>query len=259
MISTVAALLEFFLIGLATPLTAACVLPLYPSFVAYLVSAGDGDRRTSEAVLGLLVVAGVIAFMAAVGLLWTVVLGAGVADAVRRLSPIAFGALAFVGAVLLVAPNGFARFPTIEPPHGRYPTLSAFGYGFFFGAIVIPCNPGLIALFFARSTVAFPRFDSQLEVVLGFLAFGLGIGAPLLAFALLSQSFGRRITRTLARHSSLLNRLVGLVLLTVSLYYLLFVFSVGPGTGGLEQLIGSAATPSSGALRVVSPAVRPAV
>ena len=235
MTSTAAALLEFFLIGLATPLTASCAIPLYPSFIAYLVSASEVDRRWSEPILGLLVVAGVIAFMAVVGLLWTIVFGRAVADAVQRLSPIAFAVLAVIGAVLVVAPSGFARFPTVEPPHSRYPTLSAFGYGFFFGAIVIPCNPGLIALFVTRSTVVFPGFDSGFEVVLGFLAFGVGIGAPLLAFALLSQSIGRRLTRTLARYSSPLNRAVGVVLLVVSLYYLVFVFSVVPGTAGLES------------------------
>ncbi|MDQ2051439.1 cytochrome c biogenesis protein CcdA [Natronolimnohabitans sp. A-GB9] len=233
MTSTASALLEFFLIGLATPLTATCVLPLYPSFLAYVASTGESDRGPPVAVLGVLVVAGVIAFMAVVGLLWTVVFGGGVAGAVERVSPAAFGALAVVGVMLLFAPNGFARLPTIEPPHSRYPTASAFGYGFFFGAIVIPCNPGLIALFFSRSTVAFPAFDSQLEVLAGFIAFGLGIGAPLLAFALLSQPYSRRVTRTLARHRRTINRLVGVVILAVSLYYLLFVFHVVPGTEGL--------------------------
>ncbi|QRV15867.1 cytochrome C biogenesis protein [Haloterrigena salifodinae] len=234
MTSTTAALLEFFLIGLATPLTATCVVPLYPAFIAYLASAGEGSRDTPVAVLGGLVVAGVLAFVALVGLLWTVVFEAGVSDAVGFVSPVAFAVLAVVGAVLIVSPSGFARLPTIEPPHTQYPTLSAFGYGFFFGATVLPCNPGLIALFFGRSTVAFPAFDSQLEVMLGFLAFGLGIGAPLLAFALVSQPFGRRVTRTLARYSGPINRVVGAVLLVVSLYYLLFVFNVIPGTAGLE-------------------------
>ena len=243
MTSTTAALLEFFLLGLATPLTATCVVPLYPTFIAYLASAGaadsaaSGDDRSDAppvAVLGGLVVAGVLAFVTLVGLLWTVVLEAGVSSAVGVVSPVAFGVLAIVGAVLVVDPSGFARLPTVEPPHTRYPTLSAFGYGFFFGATVIPCNPGLIALFFSRSTVAFPAFDSQLEVMLGFLAFGLGIGAPLLAFALVSQPYGRRITRTLARYSRPINRLVGVVLLVVSVYYLVFVFSVVPGTEGLE-------------------------
>ena len=231
MAATSAALLEFFLLGLATPLTATCVVPLYPSFLAYLASAGERERGPPIAALGLLVVAGVIAFMAVVGFLWTAVFRTGVSAAVDLLSPIAFGVLAVVGAVLVVAPNGFARLPTVEPPHSRYPTLSAFAYGFFFGAIVIPCNPGLIALFLSRSTVAFPAFDSQLEVLAGFLAFGLGIGTPLLAFSLLSQPYSRRVTRTLARYGAAINRLVGLVLVAVSLYYLIEVFGVVPLPG----------------------------
>lgn len=228
MTSTTAALFEFFLLGIATPLSATCVIPLYPSFLAYLASAGERNRGPPIAVLGLLVVAGVIAFMAVVGVLWTVVFQQGVSRAVDLLSPIAFAILAVVGAVLVVAPNGFARLPTVEPPHSRYPTLSAFAYGFFFGAIVIPCNPGLIALFLSRSAVAFPAFDSQLEVLSGFLAFGLGIGTPLLAFSILSQPYSRRVTRTLARYGAAINRLVGVVLVAVSLYYLVVVFGVIP-------------------------------
>ncbi|GAB3671800.1 cytochrome C biogenesis protein [Halopiger thermotolerans] len=232
---TAAALLEFFLLGVATPLTATCVIPLYPSFIAYLASVSgraegdsDGADGPSAVLLGLLVVAGVLAFMGALGLVWTTVLQRSISDAVTVLSPVAFAVLAVVGVVLLVAPNGFARLPTVEPPHSRYPTLSAFAYGFFFGTIVIPCNPGLIALFLGRSTVAFPAFDTQLEVLLGFLAFGLGIGTPLLALAVVSQSAGRRATRTLARYSGAINRLVGIVLVAVSLYYLIVVFEVIP-------------------------------
>lgn len=227
MSGTAAALVEFFILGVVTPLTAACVLPLYPAFIAYLGSLGSRDHGGSVAVLG------VLAFMAVIGILWTVVFGAGINDAVERISPAAFAALFVVGAVLLVAPAGFARLPSIEPPHFRRPRLSAFAYGFFFGAIIIPCNPALIALFFSRTTVVFPAFDSQLEVMAAFLAFGLGIGAPLLAFALLSQPFGARVTKTLARHSGLINRGTGLVLVVLAGYYLAFVFAIVPVPFGL--------------------------
>ncbi|MES3517315.1 MAG: cytochrome c biogenesis protein CcdA [Natronomonas sp.] len=229
MTSTTAALLEFFLIGVATPLTAACVLPLYPAFIAYLGSMGKRDRTTPVAVLGVLVVAGVVTFMGLIGLIWTALLGEQINQAVETVSPVAFALLVVVGGVLLVAPGGFGKLPSVEPPHTSRPKLSAFGYGFFFGAIIIPCNPGLIALFFSRTTVVFPAFDSQIEVLLAFLSFGIGIGAPLLAFALLSQPFSEEVTRTLARHSNGINRFVGLVLVVVSAYYLLFVFRVVPG------------------------------
>ena len=216
---------EMFLIGAATPLTAVCVLPLYPAFISYLAS--TGGRNRSPLALGVLVVAGVISFMAAAGFLFVVVLGTGIESGfVGRFGPWAFALLAVVGAVLLVDPSAFSRLPAVEPPHTDRPYASAFGYGFFFGAIVVPCNPGFIGLFFARQAVL---FEGALPNMIGFLAFGLGIGAPLLAFGLLSESFGRRITSTLARHAEYINRAVGGFLLLVALYYLVVIFGVVPG------------------------------
>jgi len=216
--------LELFAIGVATPLTAACVIPLYPAFLGYLASTGEGNGPSAPA-LGLLVVGGVVSFMALVGLVFSAFLETSLTVVVSRVSPVAFLVLGLVGLVLLVSPGGFSRLPAVEPPHSQYPSLSAFGYGFFFGAIIIPCNPGLIALFFARSSVL---FDTYVESMVGFLAFALGIGAPLLAFAVVSESHGRRITRTLAGHSTLINRGVGVVLLAVAAYYLFVVFETLP-------------------------------
>jgi cytochrome c-type biogenesis protein len=215
---TLGTLVQDFLLGVATPLSAACVIPLYPAFIAYLASTGDEDGGShSPLLLGVLVVAGVIGFMALVGVVFTLVLEESIGRVVTDVSPIAFVLLAVVGAVLLVDPKGFSRLPSFEPPQTRYPSATAFAYGFFFGAIVIPCNPGTIALFFARSPVL---YDTHIESMLGFLAFGLGIGAPLLAFATFSESFGRRVTSVLARYSNPINRAVGAVLLGVSVYYL---------------------------------------
>lgn len=217
--------LEHFLLGVATPLSAACVIPLYPAFIAYLAGQDD-DRGPPIAVLGLLVVLGVLLFMAAIGVLFTVVLEESIAQVVENVSPIAFAILAVVGAVLLVDPKGFSRLPTLEPPQSRYPSATALSYGFFFGAIVIPCNPALISLFFARTPIL---YETHLESMLGFLSFGLGMGAPLLAFAILSEPFSRRVTRTLARYSAGINRATGAILLGVAGYYLVTVFEVVPG------------------------------
>jgi cytochrome c-type biogenesis protein len=227
---SVQAFAELFWLGVATPLTAVCVLPLYPGFISYLASAGvDEDGRSrSPLVLGLLVVAGVISFMAAVGFVFVTVLGTGVESGfVGRFSPWAFGILGVVGFVLAVSPSGFSRLPSVEPPHTSYPRLSAFGYGFFFGAIIIPCNPGFVGLFFARQSVL---FETAAANMLGFLAFGVGIGAPLLTFAVVSEPVGRRVTTTLARYSEQINRVVGVVLVLIAVYYLVFVFTVIPGT-----------------------------
>lgn len=220
---TLAGLMEVFLIGIATPLTAACVLPLYPAFIGYLASVSDD--APSGPLLGILVVLGVLVFMGLVGVVFATVLETSITSVVGIVSPVAFAVLTVIGVVLVVDPTLFSRVPVIEPPHSHSPLLSAFAYGFFFGAIVIPCNPGLIALFFARTPVL---FDSYLGNLLGFVSFGIGMGAPLLAFAVVSETHSRRLTRWLATHSTAINRGVGAIIVVVSLYYLVIVFQLTP-------------------------------
>jgi cytochrome c-type biogenesis protein len=218
-------LAEVFAIGVGTPLSAACVIPLYPAFVAYLANNESNEEsfRSRPIVLGGFVLAGVISFMGLLGFVFTNLLQTSLSRVIEAVSPIAYGLLVILGLVLLADLDLFACVPTVDPPQFEYPSATAFSYGFFFGAIIIPCNPGLIALFFARAPVL---FETQFQSLLGFLAFGLGIGAPLLAIAAVSESSGQRLTRLLARYKSPINRVTGLILLAVSLYYLVTVFEV---------------------------------
>lgn len=59
-----------------------------------------------------------------------------------------------------------------------------------------------------------------------FLAFGLGLATPLLAFAVLAESFSERIIGLFTRRPRPVNRVTGAVVLLVSLYYLFVVFDV---------------------------------
>lgn len=209
-----------FSLGLATPLSAVCVIPLYPGFLAFL--SNQGEDAPSVAVLGGLVALGVIAFMAGVGILFTTLLETSLTVVVETASPVAFGLLAVLGVVLLADMHPQSRVPTIEPPQTRYPSLSAVGYGAFFGAIVLPCNPGFISVFFARAFL----FTDPLISLANFAAFGVGMGTPLLAFGLVSEPWRDRVLGVLTGHRRTVNAVTGLVLLAVSLYYLLFVFEV---------------------------------
>jgi cytochrome c-type biogenesis protein len=218
--SLLADVVESFALGVATPLTAACALPLYPGFVAYLAS--KSEDGISPALLGGSVVGGVLAFMLGVGLLFATVLQSSLTGVVETVSPLAFVVLAVISVGLLLDVSLFERFPSIEPPGNRRPVVAAFAYGAFFGAIVIPCNPGFFAYYFARALL----FDSPAASVLNAGAFGLGIGAPLLGLAVVSEARGRRFTRAIARHRTPINRISGAIMLAVSLYYLLVVFDV---------------------------------
>jgi cytochrome c-type biogenesis protein len=213
---------EFFLAGLATPLTAACALPLYPGFLAYLSNTTDGEGA-SPAALGALVFAGVLAFMLAAGLVVTTVFERSLTTTVvETASPVAFAVLAAVSLALVADWEVFSRIPAVEPPQTGHPYLSALAYGAFFGAIVLPCNPGLIGFLFVRSLLV----TAPVEKVGSFLAFGLGMGTPLLVLAAVSESAGRRVTRGLARRRTTVNRVTGAVMLVVSAYYLVVVFDV---------------------------------
>jgi len=248
---------EAFVVGFLTPLTAACALPLYPGFVSYLArsdadpaadpvtdatatdgvgpttdesSSDDGGERSAFA-LGLAVVAGVVAFVGAIGLVFASVLQESLTTAVELVSPVAFAVLLVLGVALALDLDAVNRIPGLDPPETGSAYGSAFLYGLFFGGIVLPCNPGFVALFFARTPIL---FDTPIAGFVGFLTFGLGMGTPLLAFAAVSEARGRALARWLARHATPVNRATGLVMIAVSAYYLVVVFDVA----GIGSLLG---------------------
>lgn len=213
-----------FILGLLTPLGAVCVLPLYPGFLVHLSSnlSGKESDRKSIATLGIIVSIGVISFMMLFGLIFTTILQVSLSNVIGVISPIAFGILTVIS-LLLIFNIDFGEFiPRMRVPVQKNPLLSSFIFGFFFGAIVIPCNPLFIAALFVRtlSTVAF------LENVVNFLFFGLGMAFPLLVFSLLSTAYSRKIIGYMTRYKRSINLVAGVSMLTISLYYLLFIFRV---------------------------------
>jgi cytochrome c-type biogenesis protein len=224
--SLVGEVVTSFTLGLATPLSAVCVIPLYPGFLAFL--SNQGEDAPSVVTLATLVALGVIVFMGAIGVVFTTLLGASLTAVIERVSPVAFGLLAILGIVLIADLHPQSRLPTIEPPQSKYPSASAFAYGAFFGAIVLPCNPGFISVFFARAFL----FSDPVASVANFGAFGVGMGTPLLAFGVVSEPWRNRVVSLLTSHRRGVNVVTGVVLLAVSIYYLIVVFGVF-GTGAL--------------------------
>jgi cytochrome c-type biogenesis protein len=160
--------------------------------------------------------------MAAVGVLFTTLLETSLTGVVKTVSPPAFALLALLGVALLADLHPQSRLPTVKPPQTSRPSLSAFAYGGFFGAIVLPCTPGFISAFFARAFL----FSDPITSMANFLAFGVGMGTPLLAFAVVSEPWRDRVLGVLTDHWRAVNAATGLVLLGISLYYLLVVFEV---------------------------------
>jgi len=213
-----------FVLGLLTPLTAACVLPLYPGFLAYLSGrlSGKESERKTIALFGIIIASGVILFMFLLGLVFTTILQASLTNVIGVVSPIAFGLLIIVS-LLLIFDIDVGRFlPKGRTPLADNPFASAFIYGFFFGGIVVPCNPLFIAALFTRTISAIDYLGNLVR----FSFFGIGMAFPLLLFSLLSATSSRAIIGLITRYRRAINLAAGVIMLPIAVYYLVFVFKV---------------------------------
>ena len=225
MTSLIAGIGEAFVFGILTPLGAVCVLPLYPGFLAYLVDQVSGEEKPHRRIFtlfGLVITGGVILFMSILCIIFTTVLRVSLTTVIGIASPIAFVILIVISILLILNVDLSRLFPKIHSPLRRSPWLSAFLYGLLFGAIVIPCNPLFIAALFTR-TVTIAGFAENMA---RFVAFGFGISLPLLIIAIISTAQSDRMISFLTNYQKTINRVVGGVMLGLSLYYLFFVFRV---------------------------------
>ncbi|MBR9706334.1 cytochrome C biogenesis protein [Candidatus Pacearchaeota archaeon] len=212
-----------FLAGLFAPLAAVCVLPLYPGFLAYLSNQLTGNEsRKSFIIIGLTVTVGVISSMFLFGLIFTSLLQESLTNAIGIISPIAFGILGIISLLLIFNFDIGKFFPKIHAPVTKNPLLSSFIFGFFFGAIVLPCNPASLVVLFALSTSTVDFLTN----LLNFIFFGIGMAFPLLVFSIISASYSKAIINFLSKYKSWINRISGILMLIISLYYLIFVFRI---------------------------------
>ncbi|MCK4965813.1 cytochrome C biogenesis protein [bacterium] len=200
------------------------MLPLYPGFLVYMsnqLSKQESDRK-KIAFLGIMVSAGVIFFMALFGLIFTTILSTSLTNAISIISPIAFSILAFISLFLIFDVDVGRFMPRIKTPIQKNPLKGAFAYGFFFGAIVLPCNPLFIAALFARTLSGL----SFIENMIRFISFGTGMALPLMLISLISAAKSKKIIGFLVQNKRRVNMISGLIMLAISIYYLVFVFKI---------------------------------
>ena len=217
-------ILSSFVLGLLTPLTAVCVLPLYPGFLAFLSNRFSGkESKKTFFLFGLTILSGIIIFMVVLGLIFTTFLQKSLTSVIGIVSPIAFGVLGIIS-LALIFDFDFSRFipKTNVQTANKSPLKNAFVFGFFFGAIVLPCNPAFIAAFFARALLFGDFFSSMFN----FLSFGIGLGFPLLVLCIISGQWSKKVIGFLTRHKRKINLISGLIMLGISIYYLFFVFRI---------------------------------
>lgn len=211
-------LVESFLLGLATPLTALCVLPLYPGFVAYVANADDGLRVWQ---VGCLVGVGVVLSFLVVGFVVSAVLSSSLSSFIGVAAPVVYAALFVLGFRLAVFDAGI---PVSVPSPSGSSWLTPLLYGGVFGVAALPCNPAFIAYFFAEllRSSALSAARSVLEVAV----FGAGMAAPLVVLAVVSEAAASTVISALKRWKRGVNVVSGSLLMGVSAYYLFVDFAV---------------------------------
>lgn len=208
-------LLQAFILGNSAILTNVCILPLYPGLVAFMAG-NAGNERAERATrwLGLLVLAGVLTLMTAVGgilFLLQQTFGAVLPVAL----PIIYAVIIGLGLIMLTGRNPFNRLSQMQSPVLRNPYVAAYVYGLLLGPITLPCAGPVVVSAFLLGAGSL----SGLAEGLGFFfVFGLGFGWPLVLLPLLARPLQQRFTRWMTQNYGLLTRVSGVLLIAIGLF-----------------------------------------
>ena len=194
-------------------MTSPCVLPLYPGFLAYLSGQTDVTSPGRRALLGPVVLAGVLTMMLALGAI-IAGLAVSVGRALSVVIPLADVAILALGLALLLDRNPFTRLPQLRIPVLRRPLVNAYVYGLLYGPVALPCSGPLVVAIFALSI----GLGDAVDKLWVFLWFGLGFGVPLLALSAVSAGLQRRLALLFARQHRRLNLAGGSLLVAVAVY-----------------------------------------
>ncbi|MBI4595116.1 MAG: hypothetical protein HY730_01930 [Candidatus Tectomicrobia bacterium] len=197
----------FFIGILAT--SSPCVFPLYPGFLAYLSSNSQRLRGKSlNYLLGPLVLMGVLTMMLLIGFI-VASLSLAMGSVLAVATPLVDILIILLGILLLLNINPFIKLAQMRMPLLSNPFISAYVYGLLFGPVLLPCS-GLFATGVFALSFSVSQFWGKMVF---FLAFGLGLGIPLLVISFLSQIRGGWLTRFFASRHALMNRIAGIILI----------------------------------------------
>jgi cytochrome c-type biogenesis protein len=202
-----------FTLGLASA-ASPCLLPLYPSFLAYLTANTAAlEGRKASGFLGLIILAGVLTTMLAVAFI-LVAVSVPIGSVLVYLVPLVDGILVVLGVLLLIGRNPFEKLPGASVPLVANPYGQAYLYGVMLGPLALPCAGA-----FALSLIAYSvGLEETLPRILTFVAFGLGFGLPLVLLSLLAGARRQQVVRFITSHHRTIEIVGGLLLIGVGLW-----------------------------------------
>jgi cytochrome c-type biogenesis protein len=191
-----------------------CLLPLYPSFLAYLsTNVGTLEGRRASGLLGLIILAGVLTTMLAVALV-LVAVSVPIGSVLGIVIPLVDVLLITLGVLLLLGRNPFERLPGMRVPLVNNPFGQAYVYGLLLGPLALPCAGA-----FALSLIAFSvGLEETLPRILTFIVYGLGFGLPLVLLSLLAGARRQEVVRFITRHHRAIEIIGGVLLIGAGLW-----------------------------------------
>jgi len=202
-----------FSLGLASA-ASPCLLPLYPSFLAYLTANTQNlEGRRGTGLLGLLILFGVLTTMLGVAIVLIAVaipIGFVLGYAILIVDALLIG----LGLLLLAGRNPFERLPGTGVPIVRDPFAQAYLYGLMLGPLALPCAGAFVLALIAYSV----GLDETLPRIATFIAYGLGFGLPLVILSLLAGARREQVVRFITGHYRPIEIVGGLLLVGVGLW-----------------------------------------
>jgi cytochrome c-type biogenesis protein len=191
-----------------------CLLPLYPSFLAYLsTNVGTLEGRRASGLLGLIILAGVLTTMLAVALV-LVAVSVPIGSVLGIVIPLVDVLLITLGVLLLLGRNPFERLPGMRVPLVNNPFGQAYVYGLLLGPLALPCAGA-----FALSLIAFSvGLEETLPRILTFIVYGLGFGLPLVLLSMLAGARRQEVVRFITRHHRAIEIIGGVLLIGAGLW-----------------------------------------
>lgn len=187
-----------------------CLLPLYPSFLAYLsTNVGSLEGRRASGLLGLIVLAGVLTTMLIVAFV-LVAVSVPIGALLGVVIPLVDALLITLGVLLLLGRNPFEGLPGMRVPLVSNAFAQAYVYGLLLGPLALPCAGA-----FALSLIAFSvGLEETLPRILTFVVYGLGFGLPLVLLSLLAGARRQAVVRFITSHHRAIEVVGGVLLVS---------------------------------------------
>jgi cytochrome c-type biogenesis protein len=165
--------------------------------------------------LGVLVLAGIVTFMVAIGFV-LYQLRRAVADILDWLLPLMYGVVLVLGVSMLLGRNPFSRLVRAEAPILRSPATTAYLYGVFLAPMTLPCTGPLVVSAFVIGGVS--GSDALVDSLTYFVFYALVFGWPLVVLPVLAASAQGQITHFLVRHHRVIEVISAALLIGIAAF-----------------------------------------